>query len=185
MKDKTSLFTLFLSFSKIGLFTFGGGYAMLPMFERECVQNHKWVTSEDIMDYFAIAQCTPGVIAVNFATFVGHKERGFLGAVFATLGVITPSVIIIMLLASVLKMFQNNVYVLKAFSGIRIVVCVLILKAFFNIAKKALKDVLTVTIAVLAVSSQLFTNISPSFAVIGTLIVSLIYFFIFKKKEEI
>ena len=99
------LFNLFISFFKIGIMTFGGGYAMLPMLENEIVTRNKWATMEEIMDYFAIGQCTPGVIAVNTATFVGYKKKKIIGGIVATLGVITPSIIIICLLAGVIDAF--------------------------------------------------------------------------------
>ena len=92
------LLELFCAFFKIGAFTFGGGYAMLPMLEKEIVENHRWSTKDDIMDYFAVGQCTPGVIAVNTATFIGFYQRGIIGAIIATLGVIAPSLIIISLM---------------------------------------------------------------------------------------
>jgi len=103
--DMRQLWELFVSFFKIGLFTFGGGYAMLPMLQREIVDHHKWVTEEDVLDYYAIGQCTPGVIAVNTATFVGTKLRGWIGGLVATAAVVTPSVIII---SVIIKRFINN-----------------------------------------------------------------------------
>lgn len=170
------LLNLFFSFFKIGLFTFGGGYAMLPMLEKECVEKHKWITSDDLLDYFAIAQCTPGVIAVNTATFVGKKQKGVSGAVFSTLGVVFPSLLIILLLASVIQMFQNNEYVLKAFAGIRIAVCALIFKSIVNISKKALIDFKTVLFALLAFITQIIALCSPSLTVVMTILFGYIYY---------
>ena len=112
-------FTLFLTFFKIGAFTFGGGYAMIPLIQKEVVDNHKWVTADDILEVIAIAESTPGPIAVNAATFVGYKFGGFLGAFMATLGVVTPSFFIIVLLSSVISRFQDNKVVQYAFFGIR------------------------------------------------------------------
>ena len=103
--EKTSLWSLFLTFAKVGVMTFGGGYAMLPILEREVVTNHNWTTSEQMLDYYAIGQCTPGVISVNVATFIGYKKRGIPGSIVATLGVIFPSIVIITALASVFQSF--------------------------------------------------------------------------------
>ena len=102
-----TLIQMFLIFAKIGGFTFGGGYAMLPMLQKEVVENKKWATQEELMDYYAIGQCTPGIIAVNTATFIGYKNKGFLGAIFATVGVITPSVIIVGIIAMFISNFQE------------------------------------------------------------------------------
>ena len=129
------LFKLYIVFFRIGLFTFGGGYAMLPMLEREIVERHKWATREELLDYYAIGQCTPGIIAVNTATFVGYSERGFMGALAATLGVITPSFVIILALASFLQNFENVPEVSHAFAGIRAAVASLILAAVINLFK--------------------------------------------------
>ena len=147
MKD---LITLFCSFFKIGIMTFGGGYAMLPMLEREIVTKHKWSTMEEIMDYFAIGQCTPGIIAVNTATFVGYKKKGILGGIIATLGVITPSIIIITLLAGIIDRVSDNKYVKQAFAGISVAVCALLVQAVLKMAKSGVKDVFTAIVAVVA-----------------------------------
>lgn len=180
--QKPSLWDLFWSFAKVGVLTFGGGYAMLPMLERECVSNHSWATEDEMLDYYAIGQCTPGVIAVNTATFIGYKNRGVLGGIVASLGVVFPSFIIIVLLASVLKMFQDNVYVMKAFSGIRIAVCALILSAIVKLAKKVMTNIPAIVIAVLALLLQLFLGMSPVIIVAIDVAFGLIYFFV-KKKE--
>ena len=183
-EKKTGLWTLFLTFAKVGVMTFGGGIAMLPILEREVVTNHNWTTSEQMLDYYAIGQCTPGIIAVNVATFIGHKERGFLGAVLATLGVIFPSVLIITALASVLQMFQDNVYVQKAFGGIRIAVCALIASTTIKLAKKTIKSVIAAIITVIALCLELFLKVSPVIIVMSTVVFSLIMFFATRKKEE-
>ena len=117
------LWELFRSFFMIGAMTFGGGYAMLPMLEREIVNKHKWGTQEELLDYFAIGQCTPGIIAVNTATFVGHKVKGVWGGIAATLGVVSPSLIIITVIAMVLENFMDILWVQNAFAGIRVAVC--------------------------------------------------------------
>ena len=120
------LLDMFLTFARIGGFTFGGGYAMLPMLQKEVVNGRHWATDEELMDYYAIGQCTPGIIAVNTATFVGYKNRGIPGAIAATLGVIAPSLVIIMIIAAFISNFIELSFVSSAFAGIRACVCVLI-----------------------------------------------------------
>ena len=183
-EKKTGLWTLFLTFAKVGVMTFGGGYAMLPILEREVVTNRKWTTSEQMLDYYAIGQCTPGVIAVNVATFIGYKERGIIGSVVATLGVIFPSLLIILSLASVLQLFQNNVYVQKAFNGIRIAVCALIASTIIKLAKKTIKSVVAAIITLAALCLELFLKVSPVIIVLSTVAFSLIMYFASRKKEE-
>jgi len=134
------LWDLYRSFFTIGGLTFGGGYAMLPMLQREIVAKHKWSTQEEILNYFAIGQCTPGIIAVNTATFVGCKRRGVVGGIVATLGVISPSVILITLIAALLSNFMDIQWVQHAFSGIRVAVCALILSSVVKLAKSTLKQ---------------------------------------------
>lgn len=131
---------LYISFFRIGGLTFGGGLAMLPMLQREVVDKRKWCTEEEILDMYAIGQCTPGVIAVNTATYVGYRQAGFGGGVFATLGVVSPSLIIICLIASILQNFIHLPTVLHALAGIRIVVCALMLNTVFTMAKKGIVD---------------------------------------------
>ena len=136
------LIDLFLSFFKIGLFTFGGGYAMLPMLQREIVDKHHWVTEEEVLDYYAIAQCTPGVIAVNTATFVGTTLRGAVGGAVATVAVIMPSVIIITIISSILKNFASYEIVQHAFAGIRVAVAALVVNSVIKLYKKGVKGFL-------------------------------------------
>ena len=133
------LWTLYRAFFMIGALTFGGGYAMLPMLEREIVAKHKWATQEEILDYFAIGQCTPGIIAVNTATFVGYKQKGIIGGIVATLGVVSPSIVIIMVIAAVLTNFMDVVWVQHAFAGIRVAVCALIVASVIKLAKSNVK----------------------------------------------
>ena len=152
---------LFKAFAKVGGLTFGGGYAMIPILERELVENHDWVSEEELMDYYAVGQCTPGIIAVNTATFVGNKLAGTLGGIIASIGVVFPSVVIITVIAAVLQNFADIPAVKSAFSGIRVCVCVLIFNAVIKLWKKAVTDraVLILFLAVF-VLSVLF-DISP------------------------
>ena len=159
------LFQLFFAFFKIGALTFGGGYAMLPMFKKELVEKHSWCTEEDILDYYAIAQCTPGVIAVNTASFIGVKKKGIVGAIFATLGVVTPSIIIITIIAAFINHFADNAYVAHAFAGIRLAVCALVSVTIFGLLKKNVKDILTALLAISAFTVTYFLGLSPIIAV--------------------
>lgn len=160
------LLQMFLTFAKVGVMTFGGGYAMLPILQREVVDNKGWATEEELMDYFAIGQCTPGVIAVNTATFIGQKLTGFWGAVFATLGVVFPSLVIISLLAGVIEAFSHLVWVQNAFGGIRVCVCVLITNAVLKLFKKAVVDIPTTLIFLAVCLGSILLNVSPVIFVI-------------------
>ena len=160
------LWTLFITFARIGGFTFGGGYAMLPMLQKELVEKHKWTTEEDLMDFYAIAQCTPGVIAVNTATLVGYRIKGVLGSIAATLGVVFPSFVIIAIIAAVLNNFAEFSVVKNAFIGIRACVCALILDSVLKLGKKAIKDLPTVIIAVVVFLIMCFFNLSPIILVV-------------------
>ena len=155
------LASLFLTFAKIGALTFGGGYAMLPMLQRELVEQRGWVTEEELTDYFAIGQCTPGIIAVNVATFVGQKRCGFWGGVAATLGIVFPSLVIITVIAALLRNFAELALVKNAFAGIRVCVCVLILNAVVKLWKKAVVDSPTLLIFLAVLALTVFTGLSP------------------------
>lgn len=155
------LLDLFLTFARIGVMTFGGGYAMLPILQREVVETKKWATEEELMDYFAIGQCTPGIIAVNTATFVGQKKKGVSGGIIATLGIVFPSLVIISLLAGVIESFSHVVWVQNAFGGIRVCVCVLILNAVVKLFKKAIVDKFTLVIFAVVTLGSCLTNLSP------------------------
>ena len=155
------LWTMFITFAKVGVMTFGGGYAMLPILQREVVDNKGWATEEELMDYFAIGQCTPGVIAVNTSTFIGMKYGGIIGAVAATLGVVFPSLVIITAIAGILTQFSHLVWVQDAFAAIRVCVCVLIFNAVRKLLKKAVVDVWSFVIFLAVLALSVFTNLSP------------------------
>ena len=155
------LLDLFWTFAKVGVMTFGGGYAMLPILQREVVEKKGWATEDELADYFAIGQCTPGIIAVNTATFVGQKNGGIPGGILATLGVVFPSLVIITLLATVIQTFAELAVVKHAFAGIRICVCVLIFNAVLKLGKKAVVDKPAAVIAVLVTLLAFFTDLSP------------------------
>ncbi|MBO7503731.1 MAG: chromate transporter [Clostridia bacterium] len=153
------LLELFLTFSKIGLFTFGGGYAMIPLIERTCVVEKEWITDEEMADITVIAESTPGPIAINCATYVGLKKKGFLGAVVATLGVILPSFLIILLISFFLDRFLEIKWVASAFKGIKIAVGLLILDAAVKMIVKMKKKLLPVIILSAAFIAMTLINI--------------------------
>ena len=161
------LWELFISFAKVGVMTFGGGYAMIPILEREIVDKHSWATSEELMDYYAVGQCTPGVIAVNTATFIGQKQRGVLGGVVATAGIIFPSLVIITLIAGVLSNFADIPAVKSAFAAIRVCVCVLIFNAVLKLWKGAVKDKAALVLFLLVFGLSVFLDISPVIFVVA------------------
>ena len=134
------LLNMFMIFFRMGAFTFGGGYAMLPIIQEEIVHKRNWATDEEIIDYYAIGQCTPGIIAINTATFIGYKRRGIIGAIFATLGLVSPSLIIITIIAKFFKEFQDYQMVQYAFNGIQVVVVALITVTVMNMYKQSVKD---------------------------------------------
>ena len=160
------LIELFLAFARIGGLTFGGGYAMLPMLQREVVENKKWATEAELMDYYAVGQCIPGVIAVNTAVFVGNKVRGLFGAIAASLGVISPSIAIIVAIAAFIQSFSELEIVQNAFAGIRVAVCVLILTAVMKLFKKAIVDKFTFILFAIVFGLTVFVDISPIIFVI-------------------
>ena len=161
MKD---LLDLYWTYLKIGCVNFGGGYAMLPLLERELANKKGWVTMDELRDYFAIGQCTPGVIALNVSTFVGQKRKGVAGAIAAMLGFLTGPIAIILILAAFLRNFAELEAVQHAFAGIRVCVCVLIVQAVLRLWKKSVVDPFTlalylVILALFSVSS--FTSLLP------------------------
>ena len=157
---------LFWTFAKVGVMTFGGGYAMLPLLKREIVNKHGWSTEEELLDTFAISQVIPGIIAVNTANFVGHKQKGRLGALAAVLGMLAPSIIIISIIFHVLQQFQSLSWVQNAFSGVRIVVGALILYSVISMAKKALIDWFTVLLFAAAAVLLVFFKVNPVWVVL-------------------
>ncbi len=152
---------LFLTFAKVGVCTFGGGYAMLPILQREIVEKRHWATEAELNDYFAIGQCTPGIIAVNTATFVGASQKGALGGLLATLGVIFPSILIIAVIAACLANFQDIPLVQHAFAGIRACVCILILNAVIKLRRSSVIDVPTAIMAVVVFFVSAIFGFSP------------------------
>ncbi|NMA84085.1 MAG: chromate transporter [Epulopiscium sp.] len=160
------LVELFLIFARIGGFTFGGGYAMLPIIQREVVEKRNWATDEEVIDYYAIGQSTPGIIAVNTATFIGYKRKGIIGGIVATLGMIFPSMIIITTIAAFFQHFQDYAIVQHAFGGIRIAVVALIVDALIKMWDKSVKDWLGIILFALAFVVIAFFKLSPIIVII-------------------
>lgn len=155
------LLDLFLAFARVGVMTFGGGYAMIPMLEREIVIKRAWASNEELMDYYAVGQCTPGVIAVNTATFVGSKLAGVAGGIAATAGVVFPSFVIICVIAGILTNFADIPAVKSAFAGIRVCVCVLIFNAVAKLWKGSITDKAALALCLLVFTLSVFLDISP------------------------
>lgn len=169
------LLSLFLAFAKIGVLTFGGGLTMLPLLTREIVTKRKWATEEQLLDYYAVGQCTPGIIAVNTATFIGYSQAGVMGGIFATVGMVTPSIIIIIAVAAVLQQFMEYQIVASALMGIRAVVCALLMHTVITLAKKSLVDIITAMIFIIGIVLSFVFDVTPILtvvigAVIGILI---------------
>ena len=169
------LLDLFCAFFRIGLFTFGGGYAMLPLLQREIVEKKHWATEEELLDYFAVGQCTPGIIAVNTATFVGFKEKKLSGAIFATLGIVAPSLVIITIIAALLSNFAHIAAVQNAFAGIRVAVCVLILNSIVKLWKKSVVDKLTLGVFIAVfLRSVLLSHVSPVVFIVAAAVLGIV-----------
>lgn len=162
------LFELFWLFAKMGSVTFGGGYAMLPILQRELVEKRGWVTNEELADYYAVGQCTPGIIAVNTSTFIGEKRRGVVGGIVSTLGFVFPSIIIISLIAAFLSNFAELAVVRNAFAGIQACVCVLILNAVIKLMQGAVKNVPAVLIYLAVLAASVFFGLSPIILVVAS-----------------
>ncbi len=172
MKEYAQLYWAFL---RIGGLTFGGGLAMLPMLKHELVQKKKWLTEEELVDCYAIGQCTPGIIAVNTATYVGYKRKRVMGGIISTLGMITPSLVIITLVAVCLQAFIENVYVQHAIMGIRGVVCALMINTVLTLAKKNLKNAFCYVIAAIAFIAAHFCGVKTILIVLAATAVGIVW----------
>jgi len=172
------LLQLYAAFFRVGALTFGGGYAMMPMLEKETVERYKWVTKEQLLDYFAAGQCLPGIIAVNSATFIGNAVCGAAGSIACILGVISPSYIIITLIAAFLKNFQDIAIVQHAFGGIRIAVAALIVSTCVKMFKTSVKDAVTFIIFLVVFALSVFADLSAIWYVIAAGVVGISYNYI-------
>ena len=175
---------LFFVFCKIGVVTFGGGLAMLPILERELAEKRGWTTREQLLDYYAIGQSTPGIIAVNVATFIGYNRKGIFGGILTTIGVVTPSVIIITLIASLISNFQEIVWVQKALRGINAAVAALLVSAVLKLGKGGVKGWFGIVIAIAAFAAIAFFNVSSIFIILGSAALGLVgYRILFAEKK--
>lgn len=165
---------LFMIFAKIGAVTFGGGYAMLPILQKEIVENRGWATEEEIMDYYAISQCTPGIISVNTAIFIGYKCKKELGGVFSALGMVFPSIVIILTIAMFLENIMAYPIVQNAFSGIRVAVGALVLNATVTLFKKGVIDKWTLALFIISFGILMFVDISPIPVVLGSALIGIL-----------
>lgn len=177
------LFELFITFFKIGSITFGGGLAMLPILEKELVEKRQWTTNEELLDYYAIAQSTPGIIAVNVATFIGHKRKGIIGGIVATLGIVCPSVIIITLIAVFISNFEDILWVKKALMGINVAVAALLTYSVVGLCKKTLKKWWSVILFGAAFAAVYFFHVHSIYVVLGAAVLGIVYYFIWGKNK--
>ena len=166
---------LYWAFFRIGGLTFGGGLSMLPMLKYELVEKKKWISEEQLLDCYAVGQCTPGIIAVNTATYVGYLQKGLAGAIWGTAGMISPSILIITTLCLCLNNFLDNVWVQHALMGIRGVVCALMLNTVISLAKKSLVSPLCVVIGIAAMLLAMFTEIPTVLIVVVAAIIGILY----------
>lgn len=165
---------LYLAFLRIGGLTFGGGLSMLPMLKYELVEKKNWITEEELLDCYAIGQCTPGIIAVNTATYVGYKKAGVIGGIISTLGMITPSLFIITIVAAFLERFMDNVWLLHALAGVRGIVCALMLNTVLNLAKKSLVNVFTCVLCAIAFIITVFLDVPTIIIVVVAAFIGII-----------
>ena len=178
------LWQLFLTFFRIGAFTFGGGYAMIPLIQKEVVENKKWASDDDILDIIAIAESTPGPIAINSSTFVGYRVAGFWGAFFATLGMVLPSFTIILIISYVLKEFQDIKAVQFAFNGIRAGVLALLIKALWSMYKKAPKGLVSYIVMALSFILVAFLKINVIYVLILCAVIGLVSSFMAERRKN-
>lgn len=178
------LLQLFTAFFKIGLFTFGGGIAMMPMIEEEIIKKRDWITNDELLDYYAIGQSTPGIIAVNVATFVGFKKAKTLGGIVATIGVILPSIIIISLLAGLIQSIDQYPMVQKALAGINVAVCALMTNVVLNFAKKTSKGIVSVIIMIASFTAVYFFKVQTFIVILSAAFIATVVYFIGKWRNE-
>ncbi len=180
---------LFLIFFKIGLFTFGGGYAMIPMLKDELINKKKWISEEEMLEVLLIAESTPGPAAINMATYLGYKHKGILGSLIATIGVSLPSIIIIILICLILNQFKDNIYVNYAFRGINVAITILIVTSGLSMFKNMDKNILTIVLFIIVLLAILLVNFfngnfSTIYYIIFGIILGIIIYFIEKVRKH-
>ncbi|WP_297596355.1 chromate transporter [uncultured Cetobacterium sp.] len=174
------MFELFFTFFKIGLFTFGGGYAMIPLIEREMMYNKKWIDKDELLEIISISQMTPGPIAINAATFIGKKKLGFLGALAATIGVVTPSLLVITIISAFFSQSFLNPIMQKLFIGLRAGIAALILSSVLKLSKNTLVDFFSYSVFFISFIGLIFFNISPILLILFFGIGSIVFFSFYK-----
>ena len=176
-KFKT-LVTLYLTFCKVGVMTFGGGLAMMPMLQKELIEKRGWITDEDLIDYYAIGQSTPGIVAVNVSTFVGYKKAGIAGGIIGTAGIVTPSLIIIMVLANLISSVNDYPWVQKALSGVNVAVAALLTKVTLNFAKNTVKNIFSLAVALVSFVLVYFFKVPSFFIILGAIALGTVIHFV-------
>jgi len=185
MKNKLKQFLeLYFAFVKIGAFTFGGGLAMMPIMQRELIEKRGWITEEELIDYFAIGQSTPGIIAVNVATFVGYKKLGWLGGIIGTIGVVTPSWVIIMLLAGAISSVDKYPVAQKALKGINVAVAALLTSVIVKFSKKTIKNIWNALFMLLAFALIYFFKVQSVWIILASLIIGSLLTLYRQKKQK-
>ena len=185
MKSKIRQFIeLYLAFVKIGAFTFGGGLAMMPIMQRELIEKRGWLTEEELIDYFAIGQSTPGIIAVNVATFVGYKRLGWFGGIIGTIGVVTPSWVIIMLLAGAISSVDQYPLAQKALKGINVAVAALLTSVIVKFSKKTIKNIWNALFMLLAFALIYFFKVQSVWIILSSLIIGCLLTLYKQKKQK-
>ncbi len=169
-----TLLELYLTFLKISSVTFGGGYTMLPMLKRDCVEAKNWVTEDELIDFYSASQGLPGIIAINVSILIGNKQKGFWGGVMAALGVISPCLVIITAIAMFLESFQENTIVKNALAGISVCVVALITDAIIGLWKKSIKDIIGIILFVIGFTVTAFTPISPVWLIIAAAVAGIL-----------
>ena len=169
--------------------TFGGGYAMMPMFQKELIEKRHWITDEELLDYYAIGQSTPGIVAINVSTFIGYKQMGIIGGIFATMGMVLPSLVIIMVIARIIDSIDEFPLVQKALQGVNVAVAALLTKVSFTFARKTVKNLFSFAVAFLAFFLMYFLKVQSFFIMAGTILFGLVIYFVqnpikWKKKTE-
>ncbi len=178
------LFSIFITFARVGALTFGGGYSMLPLIQREVIEKKQWATEAEVMDYYAVSQCLPGLIAVNTALFIGYKKRGALGGIAAALGVVFPSLVIILVIAMFLQNVLEFTLAQKAFAGIRVVVSALIVQAIVKLWKTGVRGWFGYAVYLAALVVALFTGVNIIFIILASVVVGIVYALWLRRKGE-
>lgn len=184
MNKIKQLLNLYLIFAKVGTFTIGGGLAMMPMLQKELIDKRHWITEDELLDYYAVGQSTPGIVAVNVSTFVGYKQLGILGGVIATLGMITPSLVIIMILAKFINSISDYPYVQKALNGVNVAVAALLTSVVVNFSKKTIKKPINVVFMLVAFVIVFFLKVPSFYVIIAALVTGIIITAVKLKKEK-